>query len=161
MTKSIKINSLYQIRSKFKNKKIVLVHGVYDILHIGHIEYFKEAKRFGDILVVSVTANKFVNKGINRPYFNEKNRISLLNELSEVDYTVLSKEASAVNVIKNLKPDFYVKGPDYRLESNDKAGNLRKEKNEVVKYGGKLKFTSGRLFSSTKVLNSNFKEFGF
>ena len=50
----------------------------------------------GDILVVSVTSNKFVNKGVNRPYFDEKNRIALLNELSDVDYTVLSPDASAV-----------------------------------------------------------------
>lgn len=159
MTKLLKVNNLNYLRSKFKKKKIVLVHGVYDILHIGHIEYFKEAKNFGDILVVSITADKFVNKGVNRPYFDEKNRIALLNELSEVDYTVLSSEASAVNIIKNLKPDFYVKGPDYKIKINDKAGNLKVEKNEVTKHGGKLKFTSGNLFSSTKVLNSNFEGF--
>ena len=159
MTKLLKVNNLNYIRSKFKKKKIVLVHGVYDILHIGHIEYFKEAKSFGDILIVSVTADKFVNKGVNRPYFDEKNRINLLNELSEVDYTVLSSEVSAVNIINILKPDFYVKGPDYKIKINDKAGNLKVEKNEVMKHGGKLKFTSGNLFSSTKVLNSNFEEF--
>lgn len=159
MTKFLKINNLKRVRSKFKTKSIVLVHGVYDVLHIGHIEYFKEAKKNGDILVVSVTANEFVNKGINRPYFDEKNRILLLNELSEVDYTVLSTETSAVKIIKNLKPDFYVKGPDYKVDANDKAGNLKIEKNEVEKYGGKLKFTSGKLFSSTKALNSNFEEF--
>ena len=77
MNKLLKINNLIHLRSKFKKKKIVLVHGVYDLLHMGHIEYFKEAKSMGDILVVSVTSNKFVNKGVNRPYFDEKNRIAL------------------------------------------------------------------------------------
>ena len=91
MTKFLKINNLKHVRSKFKTKKIVLVHGVFDVLHIGHIEYFKEAKKNGDILVVSVTANEFVNKGINRPYFNEKNRILLLNELSKLITLCLAK----------------------------------------------------------------------
>jgi len=159
MSKLLKINNLIHLRSKFKKKKIVLVHGVYDLLHMGHIEYFKEAKSMGDILVVSVTSNKFVYKGVNRPYFDEKNRIALLNELSEVDYTVLSPDASAVKVIKNLKPDYYVKGPDYKIKENDKAGNLDIEKKEVIKNGGQLKITSGKVFSSTKILNYNFDEF--
>ena len=113
----------------------------------------------GDILVVSVTSNKFVNKGVNRPYFDEKNRIALLNELSDVDYTVLSPDASAVKVIKNLRPNFYVKGPDYKIKENDKAGNLDIEKKEVIKNGGQLKITNGKVFSSTKLLNYNFDEF--
>jgi cytidyltransferase-like protein len=71
MSKIIKLNNLKSLRSKFKNKKIILAHGVFDILHIGHIEYFKEAKNLGDILIVSVTANRFVNKGVNRPYFDK------------------------------------------------------------------------------------------
>ena len=159
MSKIIKLNNLKSIRSKFRNKKIILVHGVFDVLHIGHIEYFKEAKKLGDILIVSVTANKYVNKGINRPYFDEKARISLLSELSQIDFVILSPEVSAATVIKNLKPDEYVKGPDYKIKKNDKAGNLNREKKEVEKIGGKLKFTSGHLFSSTKILNSNFDEF--
>jgi len=56
----------------FKNKKIVLCHGVFDLLHLGHINYFKSAKKLGDVLVVSVTNNKFVNKGPGRPAFNLK-----------------------------------------------------------------------------------------
>ena len=103
MSKIIKLNNLKSIRSKFRNKKIILVNGVFDVLHIGHIEYFKEAKKLGDILIVSVTANKYVNKGINRPYFDEKARISLLSELSQIDFVILSPEVSAATVIKNLK----------------------------------------------------------
>jgi rfaE bifunctional protein nucleotidyltransferase chain/domain len=159
MSKIIKLNNLKSLRSKFKNKKIILAHGVFDILHIGHIEYFKEAKNLGDILIVSVTANRFVNKGVNRPYFDEKLRISLLTELSVIDFVILSPEVSAITIIKKLKPDHYVKGPDYKISENDKAGNLNRERKEVEKHGGQLKFTNGRLFSSTKVLNSNFDEF--
>ena len=57
---------------KKKGKKISLAHGVFDVVHIGHIEYFKEAKKLSDILIVSITADKFVNKGLNRPFFKEK-----------------------------------------------------------------------------------------
>ena len=54
------------------------MHGVFDIIHLGHLEYFKEAKLFGDILIVSVTSDQFVNKGFNRPYFDLKTRMNLL-----------------------------------------------------------------------------------
>ena len=65
---------------KKKGKKISLAHGVFDVVHIGHIEYFKEAKKLSDILIVSITADKFVNKGLNRPFFKEKDRIEFLGE---------------------------------------------------------------------------------
>ena len=57
-----------------KQKKIVLCHGVFDLLHIGHIKHFKEAKTLGDIVIVSITSDKFVNKGPNRPIFNQNLR---------------------------------------------------------------------------------------
>ena len=65
MKKIVSIENLAKIISKLKNKekKIVLCHGVFDLLHIGHINHFKEAKKLGDILVVTVTQDKFVNKG--------------------------------------------------------------------------------------------------
>ena len=62
-------------KKKIKGKKIVLCHGVFDLLHIGHINHFKEAKNFGDVLVVSLTPDIYVNKGPGRPAFNEKLRM--------------------------------------------------------------------------------------
>mgnify|MGYP001476797654 CR=1 FL=1 len=59
-------------KKHLKNKKITLCHGVFDLLHVGHIKYLKEAKKSGDVLVVSVTEDKFVNKGIGRPFFNSR-----------------------------------------------------------------------------------------
>jgi len=84
----------------------------------------------GDLLVVSVTASKFVNKGFNRPYFDDQTRLRFLSELSIVDYVVLSNNISAEEVIRNLKPDYYIKGPDYKIYNNDKAGNLEVEKKQ-------------------------------
>ena len=135
------------------------MHGVFDIIHLGHLEYFKEAKLFGDILIVSVTSDQFVNKGFKRPYFDLKTRMNLLAEFSVIDHVVSSSSPSAVKVIKALKPNYYIKGPDYKIKENDKAKNLTKEHLEVKKYGGELKFTSGRTFSSTKILNNKIDSF--
>ena len=68
---------------KLKNKgmKIGLCHGVFDLLHIGHIKHFTSAKKFGDLLVVSITSDKYVNKGPGRPIFNEKLRLEFLKNI--------------------------------------------------------------------------------
>ena len=63
---------------KNKKKKIVLCHGVFDLLHLGHIKHFKSAKKFGDYLIVSITANKYVNKGPGRPIFNQLEGLDFL-----------------------------------------------------------------------------------
>ncbi len=159
MSKIIKLNNLDQIRKLHKGKKIILTHGVFDLVHTGHIDYFNEAKKFGDILVVSVTSNKFVNKGVNRPYFDENSRVKFLSSLSIVDYVVLSNYPSSIKIIQKLKPHYYVKGPDYKISKNDKAGNLSSEKKAIEKIKGQLKYTSGKVLSSTKILNDNYEQF--
>jgi len=138
---------------KRKRKKIVLVHGVFDILHLGHLYYFEEAKNYGDILIVSVTSDRFVNKGLNKPYFNEQDRNSFLSYFNIVDFVYCNDEKDSCSLISNIKPDFYVKGSDYSTEKGDEAGNLKKEKAALKKIGGKFIITSGRQFSSTKIIN--------
>ena len=59
------------VKLKKNKKKVVLCHGVFDLLHLGHIRHFEEAKKLGDYLIVSVTPNKFVEKGPGRPVFSE------------------------------------------------------------------------------------------
>ena len=82
--KIITIEDLKKIilKLKKKRKKIVLCHGVFDLLHVGHINHFQESKKYGDILVVSVTSDSFVNKGPNRPAFNEQNRLKIYCPIS-------------------------------------------------------------------------------
>jgi rfaE bifunctional protein nucleotidyltransferase chain/domain len=155
--KIVNLNSLKELREKYK--KIVLVHGVFDLIHKGHLDYFREAKALGEILVASVTDDKYVNKGFNRPYFNSNDRIRFLSELDIIDYVVLSKNKSSFEIINSLKPNYYVKGPDYLKKKNDKAGNLDIEKNILKKNGGKIVFTTGPMMSSTKIINENFDEF--
>lgn len=150
---------LYSNKFKKQKKKIILVHGVFDVIHFGHISHFKEAKSYGDILVVSITPDKFVKKGFNKPYFDELQRAQFLSSLEIIDYVVVNDGKSSTSIINELKPSIYCKGPDYSKKSGDIAGNLGAEKNAVEKCGGKLVFTKGKLYSSTKILNNNFEDF--
>ena len=77
------LTEIKKISKKYrdKNLKVVLVHGVFDLIHPGHIDYFREAKSYGDILFASITSDKFVNKGFNKPYFNENERAKFLSNL--------------------------------------------------------------------------------
>lgn len=155
--KILNIKELVSSLSKLKNKKIVQCHGVFDLLHPGHIEYFKEAKKYGDILIVSLTSDRFVNKGPYKPVFNQNIRAFSLSNLEIIDFVFINDNADAVKIINIIKPNYYIKGPDYKNQFKDL--NLIKEKNAVQKNGGKIFFTQGKLYSSTKILNQNFVEF--
>lgn len=141
---------------KIKNKKIVQCHGVFDILHLGHIKHFLEAKKNGDILIVTVTSDKFVNKGLNRPVFKQNYRMELLAELECVDFVSLSDHKSAIEVLKIIKPDFYIKGQDYKNLKKDKTGNIILERKIVERNGGKIIYTNEETFSSSTIINNNF-----
>ncbi len=144
------------INLKNKNKKIVHCHGVFDVLHIGHINHFKSTKKLGDILIVTVTSDRFVNKGTNRPIFNQNKRMDFLSELECVDFVCLSDHPSSVNLIKIIKPNFYVKGQEYKKTKNDRTGKINIEKKFVEKFGGKIAFTNEETFSSSNLINTNF-----
>ena len=105
-----KILSLEELKKKIlykkRKKKIVLCHGVFDLLHFGHLEHFKEAKQKGDILIVSITPDRFVNKGPGRPAFNENLEL-YLSEIESVDYVAINTTHSASNVIRKLRPNYY------------------------------------------------------
>ena len=136
-----------------KGKRIVHCHGVFDLLHVGHIKHFKEAKTFGDILVVSITPDEFVNKGPGRPAFSTSLRLEALSELEAVDYVVANEWPSAVEIIKIIQPNIYCKGPDYKNHSEDITGKITEEEGAVKSYGGKIMYTDDITFSSSSLLN--------
>lgn len=138
---------------KRENKKIVLCHGVFDLVHIGHLQHFKEAKAYGDILVVSITSSAYVRKGPDRPYFSDEKRMQFLSFIEIIDYVILSTEYTVKDIIEVVKPDIYMKGEEYKDSKNDVTGKIDEEKDLVEKYGGKLCFSSGEVFSSTKLIN--------
>ena len=98
------------VNLKSEGKKVVHFHGVFDLLHIGHIKHFNEAKSFGDVLIVSVTPDKFVHKGPNRPVFTTIMRLEALVALEAIDYVVANQFPDAVQIIKLISPNYaYVK----------------------------------------------------
>lgn len=136
--------------------KTGMVHGVFDFIHIGHIEHFREAKKHCHKLIASVTNDKFVNKGPNRPAFDIKERVKFLKSIKFIDDVLISNSETAVKNINIIKPDVYFKGLDYdKLDKNDE-NNLNKEIKELKKFGGKFFITKTKLRSSSKILNENF-----
>ena len=155
MKKILNISSLSEILKKIRKnqKRVVLCHGVFDLLHFGHINYFREAKKNGDIVIASITADKYVLKGPGRPYFNFKNRAKVISELSSVDYVIESDTETAEKILNIVKPDVYFKGQDYKDKKSDITMNIGKEIRILKKHKGVIKYSNEENFSSSSILN--------
>ncbi|MGE5609790.1 MAG: D-glycero-beta-D-manno-heptose 1-phosphate adenylyltransferase [Bacillota bacterium] len=105
-------------RHRAQGRKIVFTNGCFDIVHLGHVEYFRYAKRQGDILVVAVNTDHSIQrlKGPKRPIINEQDRISVLEELESIDYLILFDDDTPIPLLKAIRPDVLVKGADYTKE---------------------------------------------
>ena len=139
---------------KSENKTIALCHGVFDLVHPGHITHLKQASEIADVLVVSITASEYVRKGPQRPYFDDQTRMNFLAAIEYVDYVILSEGFTVDDIVEAVEPDFYVKGQEYSHPDDDVTGMIDKERRLVEAHGGKLYFTSGQVFSSTKLINT-------
>ncbi len=113
--------------------KVVFTNGCFDLLHLGHVRYLKEAKNLGDILIVGVNSDESVKKlkGEGRPILPEEARAEIISSLSFVDYVVIFAEETPEKLISLLKPDIHVKGGDYK-------GKEIPERRIVESYGGKV-----------------------
>ncbi|TYB30958.1 MAG: D-glycero-beta-D-manno-heptose 1-phosphate adenylyltransferase [Candidatus Mcinerneyibacterium aminivorans] len=122
---------------KKENIKLVFTNGCFDILHVGHVRYLKEAKKLGDRLVVGLNSDTSVKKikGKKRPIINERERAEILLSLSCVDFVVIFEEETPYRLIKKVKPDILVKGGDWEIE--DIVGSKF-----VQSYGGVVKSIS-------------------
>lgn len=134
-------------------RRVVLAHGTFDLLHLGHVRYLEEAARQGDTLIVTVTADRFVNKGPSRPVFSELLRAEMLGALTCVVAVAVNNASTAVNVIEAVKPDVYVKGIEYKDASQDVTGKILDEQAAVESYGGRIHFTDDITFSSSSLIN--------
>ncbi|MEO8732774.1 MAG: PfkB family carbohydrate kinase, partial [Flavobacteriales bacterium] len=141
---------------KKTGKRVALCHGCFDLMHLGHIKHFEAAKEAADVLIVTVTPDRFVNKGPGRPVFTEALRMEAIAALEAVDYVALNKWDTAIETITLLKPDLYVKGQDYKDRSKDVTGMIAKEEEAAEKVGGKLYFTEEIQFSSSNLINAHF-----
>ena len=150
--KIIKLIDVDKIFKKIKKtKKIVHCHGVFDLVHPGHLRHFSFCKSKADILVVSLTADKFIRKGLYRPFVPEQLRATNLAALEIVDYVIIDNFKHPYNLIKKLKPDFFAKGLEYVKNKNPLTAD---EKLTVEKSGGKMLFSPGDIiYSSSKIID--------
>lgn len=135
---------------------IVHCHGVFDLLHPGHIRHFEAAKRQGDILVVTITPDEYVTKGPGHPFFHEQLRAESVAALESVDYVAINAWPTAVETIRKLKPDVYSKGSDYASPGEDLTGKIVEEEAAIRSVGGHIHFTDEITFSSSRLLNAYF-----
>lgn len=131
----------------------VLAHGCWDLIHPGHIAHLEAARSLGDKLIVSITADQYVNKGPGRPVFTAEDRAQLIASLRLVDETFICESPDATPAIEAFHPEIYVKGQDYLTE--DTAGNLISEKSLVESYGGRVEFTRTPLMSSSSLIKQS------
>lgn len=150
------IPELAEIAATLKKmgRRVVHCHGVFDLIHPGHIRHLQAACAQGDILIVTITADRFVNKGPGRPAFNQQLRSETLAAIAWVDYVGINDAPNAVDLIKAVRPDVYVKGSDYLRPEDDPTGMIREEEQAIRSVGGRIHFTDEIMFSSSQLINS-------
>ncbi len=156
--KIVSLEKLAEIvaEEKRKGRRVVHCHGVFDLMHIGHIRHFQQAKAMADLLIVTLTPDRFVNKGPGRPAFQEDLRLEMIASLGMVDYVALNRWPTAVETLKLVKPSFYVKGIEYKDAAQDVTGGILEEEEAVRSVGGEMAFTDDIVFSSTALLNKHY-----
>lgn len=161
---SAKVKTLDELASlsaqaRAQGKRVVLAHGTFDLVHLGHVRHLRNACEHGDILVVTLTADPYVNKGPGRPVFSDCHRAEMLASLSFVDWVGVNDESSSENVIELIKPSVYVKGSDYAQADQDVTGKINVERDAVERNGGKVIFTDEATFSSSELINRHLQVF--
>lgn len=130
-------------------RTVAMCHGCFDILHSGHLRHFEAARTMADALVVTITPDHFVNKGPNRPVFPEQQRAELVAGLRAVDWVAINRWQSAVETIRLIRPNLFVKGQEYESRAAQVNPNFFAEAKAVEEVGGKIAFTHEFTSSST------------
>lgn len=133
--------------------KVVLANGCFDLFHYGHLMHLEAAKGLGDQLIVSVTNDWNVNKGVGRPIFDHFKRAAIIKSLRCVDGVIIV--CSSIEALKRINPDTFVKGNDYSLDKMNEEDVKFCIKNNI-----NIAFTSTEKFSSTEIIKEVLDEFG-
>lgn len=161
LNKVVPLADLAKILDKHRkeNKKIIHCHGVFDLLHIGHIRHFTAARALGDILVVTITPDRYVDKGPHRPAFTETLRAEAIASMNMVDLVAINEWPTAEETLRLLRPDIFVKGAEFRNTASDVTGKIAREEQVVREIGARLEFTEDIVFSSSNLINRYLKTF--
>ncbi|MEM9557102.1 MAG: PfkB family carbohydrate kinase [Acidobacteriota bacterium] len=133
--------------------RVALCHGVFDLLHVGHLRYLRGASRLADVLVVTLTPDRFVDKGPHRPAFGEELRAEALAALEMVDHVAINRWPTAEETLRSLRPDVYVKGAEFQRRGADPTGKMERERAVAEDVGCRVEFIDDITFSSTALLN--------
>jgi rfaE bifunctional protein nucleotidyltransferase chain/domain len=133
------LDELAVLRATWRDngKTVVWTNGCFDLLHVGHIRSFRDAKALGDILIVGINSDASVHalKGDSRPIVNQRDRAELIGALEMVDYVTIFDESTPVAALSRLHPDIHCKGAEYA----DGARPVP-EREIVLGYGGQIRF---------------------
>lgn len=153
------VEEIAEILKQRGERRVVYCHGVFDLLHIGHLRHFKQARSRGDILVVSLTPDRWVDKGPHRPAFPEQLRAEALASLSCVDWVFVNQWPTAEESIRKLRPDVFAKGAEFEGVVTDRTGKMGLEVKAVEDVGAEMFFTKDIVFSSSNLINRHLSRF--
>lgn len=140
----------HRARARASGNVLVHCHGCFDIVHPGHIRHLRQARSLGDVLLVSLTGDGGIAKGVGRPLIPEELRAENLAALDCVDLVFVEHAPTAVGLLTQVQPDLYVKGREYEANTDPR---FLAEKDAVERAGGRVVFTSGDVvFSSTALI---------
>ncbi|MBF0421390.1 MAG: adenylyltransferase/cytidyltransferase family protein [Magnetococcales bacterium] len=155
--KIVNLEELGQQAQRYRSEglSVVLCHGTFDLIHPGHIRHLAKSREFGDRLLVTITADRFIKKGPGRPVFSAALRAESLAALAVVDGVAIVEDVTAIPAIRAVRPRVYAKGSDYVDPKGDVTGNIGREQAAVHEVGGEIRFTDGVTFSSSRLINQH------
>lgn len=139
-----------EVGSRPRQRTVVMCHGVFDLVHPGHIRHLLYAKSKADILIASLTADKHIHKAHYRPFVPQDLRALNLAALEMVDYVIIDEEATPIGNLARIQPDFFAKG--YEYQSSGLHPKTQQEVETIEGYGGEILFTPGDIVYSSSAL---------
>jgi cytidyltransferase-like protein len=133
-----------------RQRRVIMCHGVFDVVHPGHVRHLLYAKSKADILIASITADKYIKKGLHRPHVPQDLRAVNLAAFEMVDYVVIDGIDKPLAIIATIQPDYFAKGFEYN--ANGLSPNTAEEAKVVEAYGGEILFTPGDVIYSSSAL---------
>jgi rfaE bifunctional protein kinase chain/domain len=153
------VEVIASIHTQNDDKKIAHTHGVFDVLHIGHIRHFEQAKELGDFLVVTVTPDRYVKKELHRSMYSEDLRAEAIAALDSVDYVAINKWPVAAETIQLLQPDFYIKSSEDGEALINYSMEKKQEEVAIKNVGGQFISMDDITFSSSSLINRSMSAF--
>ncbi|MFZ3357758.1 MAG: adenylyltransferase/cytidyltransferase family protein, partial [Xanthobacteraceae bacterium] len=136
-----------------RKRKVIMCHGVFDVVHPGHLRHLLYAKSKADILVASLTADRHISKGHYRPHVPQDLRAINLAAFEIVDYVLIDPEPTPLKNLALIKPDIFAKG--YEYQASGLPLKTQDELDVIRSYGGEIIFTPGDyVFSSSQLIEA-------